>query len=283
MSYTAFISPVKTRPHPNADNLQLGLIKGNQVVIGKNIIDGQLMVYFPSDGQLSKEFCDEHDLIARFDPVTRKNINGGYFSDNRRVKTQKFRGEKSDGFAMPLDCLEFTGVDISTLVDGFEFDTINGIQICQKYYTPATRAQANNIPAKKKNVMFAEHVDTEQLDRNLDLIPEPSHIIITGKAHGCVDATTLIDTLEFGVVPIKYIFDNKIKCRVKSLDIKNNQICYNPIADWYFYPNDTDWYVLGLDDGTELIITGNNPVWLPLFNCYRKVENLQIGDVLTKD
>ena len=115
MTYLAFISPVKIRPHPNADNIQLGLIKGNQVVIGKEIIDQQLMVYFPSDGQLSEEFCNEHDLVAKFDPVTKKNINGGYFSNNLRVKTQKFRGEKSDGFAMPLNCLEFSGVDIEEI------------------------------------------------------------------------------------------------------------------------------------------------------------------------
>ena len=33
-----------------------------------------------------------------------------------------------------------------------------------------------------------------------------------------------------------------------------------------------------LEDGTKLTITGNNPVWLPTLNCYRRVDELKQGD-----
>jgi hypothetical protein len=40
------------------------------------------------------------------------------------------------------------------------------------------------------------------------------------------------------------------------------------------------WYEVELEDGQKIVITGNNPVWMADLDCYRKVENLKIGDVL---
>ena len=40
-----------------------------------------------------------------------------------------------------------------------------------------------------------------------------------------------------------------------------------------------DGRIIGqLEDGTKLTITGNNPVWLPTLNCYRRVDELKQGD-----
>lgn len=192
--YKAIIAKVTTKSHPNANNIQLGLIRGNQVVIGKDIKDGDLMVFFPSDGQLSEKFTDVHDLVTRMDENGKKA--GGYFAKNRRVRAQNFRGEKSDGFAMPVSCLAFTGIDLSLLTDGFEFDTVNGIQICQKYYTPATMKQMSNKALKKEIApFFKEHFETEQLTYKINEIPTASVIYISEKCHGTSHriTNTLVD------------------------------------------------------------------------------------------
>jgi hypothetical protein len=74
----------------------------------------QVGVYFPTDGQLSMEFCEQNGLLAVY--VDGVNVSGGYMdAEKRNVKTIKLRGEKSDGLFLPLTCLAYTGVDIDTI------------------------------------------------------------------------------------------------------------------------------------------------------------------------
>jgi hypothetical protein len=110
------------------------------------------------------------------------------FDNNRRVRAQRFRGEISDGFWVPLDHFKFAGTAI--LVDeGFEFDELGGIPICSKYINPATaRAASQNQGKKTKraktSVMFKEHFDTEQFGKNLHVFNDNQVIVITEKVHG---------------------------------------------------------------------------------------------------
>jgi hypothetical protein len=189
MTYKAIISAIKIKPFPNADRLNLGLIRGEQVVVGKDISDGQLMVYFPCDGQLSEQFCREHNLIGVWKDG--RKIDGGYFTESRRIKAQKFRGQRSDGFAVPLSYLSFTGIDLQTLHEGFEFDVLNGIEICRKYLTPATIRQQSLAASNKSNPMFPKHFDTDQwfsgkdkVQSQIDYYKNQVLIILTEKCHG---------------------------------------------------------------------------------------------------
>ena len=145
MIYEAKITKlVNVRPHPNADRLQLATVSGYQIVVGLENYEGQLGIFFPCDGQLSQEYAESNDLIERKDPVTGERA-GGYFSANRRVRSQRLRKEKSDGFWATLDTLAFTKVDPSSLTEGMVFDTLNGVPICNKYYTPAPPAMKRFI------------------------------------------------------------------------------------------------------------------------------------------
>lgn len=56
MAYNAIITTITTKPHPNADRIQLGLVLGNQVIVGLNVKDGDRGVYFPPDGIISGQF-----------------------------------------------------------------------------------------------------------------------------------------------------------------------------------------------------------------------------------
>lgn len=188
MSYKAIVTSLKNvRPHSNADRVQLATCHGNQVVIGLTSTEGELGIYFPSDGQLSPEFCKANNLYRDSD-LNSDHEKTGMFDTNRRVRAQKFRGEISDGFWVPLSNFDFLKSKIAW-DEGYEFDELNGIPICSKYINPATAKIARENQGKKTrtaktSIMFKEHFDTEHFGKNIHLF-EPEHtIIITEKLHG---------------------------------------------------------------------------------------------------
>jgi hypothetical protein len=146
------------------------------------------MLFFPTDGQLSSEFAEANNLIRRTDPTTGKPT-GGFFEENRRVRCQKFRGEKSDGYAVPLSYLAWTGGDITKLEEGEQIDTFHGKPICSKYENEATRAAKRgptppSAVKKPESTMFRRHFDTEQWRYNSNKVPENAVVILTEKLHG---------------------------------------------------------------------------------------------------
>lgn len=187
MSYTAIITRITTRPHPNADRLKLGTCHGNQVVVGLDTQDGALGLFFPTDGQLSHEYCLHNGLYSA-SARTRLGLPEGptgFFDHNRRVRAQRFRQVASDGLWMPLESLLWTGADPSVLKESNTLSEFGGYGICQKYYTPATRqALAGNTRQRREVKTFPKHVDTIQFRFVADQIPEDSVVWLTEKLHG---------------------------------------------------------------------------------------------------
>jgi hypothetical protein len=188
MSYKAIVTKLSNvRPHANADRVKLATCHGNQVVIGLNSDEGELGVYFPSDGQLSHEFCHHNNLYR--DGLQNADLEKtGMFDLNRRVRAQRFRGEISDGFWVPISNFDFLNVKINW-VEGTEFDELNGISICSKYINPATVKIARENAGKKTrtaktSVMFKEHFDTGHFGKNIHEYQRGQTIIITEKLHG---------------------------------------------------------------------------------------------------
>jgi RNA ligase (TIGR02306 family) len=187
--YKATVLRIKNvRPHPNADRVQLATCHGNQVVVGLEVEEGHMGVYFPCDGQLSHEFCHANNLYREASLNKFPDEKGGMFDSNRRVRAQKFRGEISDGFWVPLHQFGFiqvTGLD----VEGFEFDEWCGVHICNKYINPNTiKASQQNKNTKtrvaKTSVMFKEHFDTEHFGKYLHEFKDGEQITVTEKLHG---------------------------------------------------------------------------------------------------
>jgi hypothetical protein len=182
--YKAIISPIHVRPMPGADKLQIGSCCGYQVIVGLDVQQGEVGVFFEQGGVLSEEFCRVHDLVRR--KLEDGTAAGGFFEPNRRVKAIKMRGARSEGFWVPLSHLEYTGHDLSTLKAGDQFDSLNDHPICKKYVTPATerRARQNARIVRRDNKMFAKHTETEALRRAIQLIPTGALLWITEKLHG---------------------------------------------------------------------------------------------------
>lgn len=190
--YNAYVTTIKNvRKHPNADRLQLGECFGNTVCVNLDYTEGQVGIYFPTDGQLSIEFAEANNLLRKKDE-NGNNIGGYMDPDKRNVAAIRLRGEKSDGLFLPLTCLESFG-DISTLKIGDTINVFNGHEICKKYIprrNPSRRSGGysggNKTRKKKINIapLFMEHADTEQLAYNLSAFKPGDEIEITLKMHG---------------------------------------------------------------------------------------------------
>lgn len=202
MSYKALVCRISVRKIDGLDNLVLGTCRGYQVLVGKEVNEGELGLFFEQGGQLSEQFARANDLIRRKNPDGTRA--GGMFEENRRVKAIKIRGVRSEGFWTPLNSLNAAGIGSEefdpyrVLSDGDEIDSFNGVPICQKYETPATiRAAQGQGGGKSSNVRretrwFKKHKDTEDVRRNSHEIAPGSIITITEKLHGCVHYNTRI-------------------------------------------------------------------------------------------
>ena len=193
--YTGFVTTLKNvRNHPNADRMQLADCFGNTVCVSLEAFEGEVVLYFPVDGQLSVEYCAKNDLVRRKDE--NGNSCGGYLDpDKRNIRALKLRGEKSDGLTMPLESLAYTGVDIASLRIGDTITVVNGHDICQKYI-PKTKNRVhtgggNKVRKHKEPIapLFQEHADTEQLAYNLNAFKAGDEIEITLKMHGTSQRT----------------------------------------------------------------------------------------------
>jgi hypothetical protein len=172
------------RKHNNADRLQCATVLGNQIIVGMTNVEDELGIYFDSNLQLSEEFAKANDLVRRKDADG--NAAGGMFDLNRRVRTQKFRGEISDGFWIPISSLNFLKIKIA-LDEGTEFTELNGVPICNKYIVPGTKTHNQQMKKNriaKSSIMFREHFDTEHFGKHLQDIDFRDRIVVTEKLHG---------------------------------------------------------------------------------------------------
>lgn len=221
--HCGFIVKVENlRPHSNADRLQIATFFGNDTCVGLDVQQGDIGIYFPTDLQLSVEYCEANNLVRKKD-AEGNNIGGYMDPDKRNVKTIKLRGEKSDGIYMPISSLAYCG-DISTLSVGTHVDVFNGHEICCKYIprgnTKGPSGERNRKRKEKKIViapLFMEHADTEQLAYNLDAFKEGDQIEITLKMHGTSQRT--------GYLPVFKKYKRSIFDRIFKRE-------GTPIYDW---------------------------------------------------
>ncbi len=183
MSYSAIVCRARTRPHPNADRLQLADCNGYQCIVGKDVEDGQLGIVFPEGGILSEGFATANELTEDL---------GGHLKNDRRVRAMRLRGERSEGLWLELDSLERWQPTYSALVsEGQPVDCWgpDGDELCRKYVPPAVQKQlAVQKPKKVRKQAIPKHYDTPQLRNrsgwaNAGFDPT-ARLIWTEKLHG---------------------------------------------------------------------------------------------------
>jgi hypothetical protein len=207
MAYCAYITKIKNlRKHSNAERLLVGECFGNSTIVSTNTTENELGVYFPIDGKLCAEYCEENNLLRKKD-ADGNQIGGFLDPDKRKIQAIKLRGEMSDGLFMPLKSLDkFT--DTSALKEGDSITILNGLTICEKYIPRGSRRrQGSGTPGGKKNKkvdqtsfpLFMEHYDTSQLAYNKHVFREGDQCEITLKMHGTSQRTayTLKETKKY--------------------------------------------------------------------------------------
>lgn len=190
--YCAYVTELKgLRKHSNADKLMCVEVFGNNVIVDLSYKEGQRVVYFPSDGQLSEEFANDNSLVRRKDE--NGNNIGGYLDPNKRnITALKLRGEKSDGLVLPIEVLS-RYTDISKLKLGEQITVLNGHEICKKYIPKRNRRSSidgakkgskKELKESSEYLFFEQHKDTAQLAYNLNVFKEGDIVYITRKMHG---------------------------------------------------------------------------------------------------
>lgn len=196
--YCGYVTRLKNvRKHPNADRLVLADVFDSTVVVGANSQDGDIVIYFPCDGQLSAEYCEYNNLLRKKDE-NGNNIGGFLDPDKRNVKAIKLRGERSDGLVMPLSSLDYISKDLKDmLVVGDQITVLDGKEICRKYI-PRGKRTVNRAQTKKEKrkvnefPLFEEHRDTEQLDYNIAAFKPGDLVTLTLKMHGTSGRTAYL-------------------------------------------------------------------------------------------
>lgn len=185
-----------SRKHSNADRLLCWNVDYKNVITDLSYNNGEAVIYFPELSQINPELLSYlnlyNDKTLNQDPTV-----SGYFSHKGIVKTQNFRGEKSEGFVLKFNAFKqwLDTKDIGLfVVDTYinqEFDYIGEIQICNKYEPPVRNSGTQPSLGKKQKVsdilipnQFRFHVETSHLEKNLHNFSPESNVIITHKLHG---------------------------------------------------------------------------------------------------
>lgn len=278
-NYAAQIVELKTKHvHPNADRLSIWKIQGCNVITDNvNYAEGDIVVFFPVECQINKDFLSFLSLYR--DKTLNKTDSAGFFEPSSRVKALKLRNTPSEGFIVKLSSfVEFFGKIQYNIGD--VFDSVDNVQVCKKYIIK--EHNVNSSTRKERTIakhdivedQFRFHYDTEKLVNNEFALNQGDICVISSKWHGCVEANTIIHT-NLGDKTIKEIVDNKLDCKVLALNIYANELEYVDIDEYFFKENNGEWYEIELENGSKIKITGNNPVWLPDLQCYRRVDELQ--------
>ena len=190
MAYCGYVVRIGLlRKHENADRLQIATVFGNDVVVGLNVSVGDMMIYFPTDGQLSYDYALRTNLLREDKDGVKMD---GYLDPNKRnIRTIRLRGEKSDGLLVGLDSISYL-TDVSRFKAGDKIDVVNGELVCQKYIPPvkSVKTSTQKNTTKKKQApkdsfpFFKEHGDTSQLAYNLRDFKEGDIYTISLKLHG---------------------------------------------------------------------------------------------------
>lgn len=183
------------RPHPNADRLMVFSVDGNDVITSKDTPEGQVSIYFPLECQINHDYLVVNNeyrksLGLNADP----NHPGGFFEEKGRVKAVRLRGQKSEGYVVPVETVEpLVGGKYAFLANhvGEEFDTIGNVLLGKKYAVP--RKVSSNTPGQPKKKRFESklvdnqfrlHDSTSQLNKNMHRVQPEDIISVTWKLHG---------------------------------------------------------------------------------------------------
>lgn len=221
--YKAIVAKLTNlRPIEGKDRIQLATVLGYQLIVGKDAVEGSIGIYFQPNSQISEEYAQVNDIIKRKDGDG--NPAGGMFESNRKVRSIKLGGEKSEGYFAPLSSLEYTRYNLSKLKEGDMFDTLNDKEICRKYVVRRNPAslRSHQKPLRRCLPSFPEHVDTDSYKYKSHLINNGDLVTITAKLHGTSHRYGHVAE----VIELKHNWFNKLLIKLGA-SIPKEQVVHN--------------------------------------------------------
>jgi hypothetical protein len=277
--------------HPNADSLSITQIYGQNVIFRTGTYqEGDLAVFLPPDSVLPSN--PEHPLLK----------DNPHLKPGHRVDAVRLRGIFSNGFTVPAHVL-FTPEELKDIPIGTHVAERIGVT----KYVDQGDALSTGGENERDPGFLPCYTDIEGWAkyRNQGILNPGDDVIITEKIHGCVDANTILETLENGPMSIQEIVSRQLPVHVKSTNLSivspsmvgtlfdDTMINFSsettPVAeyklvlDWSELPSIDNWFEIELSNGKTLKITGNHEVWLPKLRCWRRVDELTTEDEFLVD
>ena len=187
-------------PIEGADKIVRVDMFGETIITQKTNKEGELGILFDMETCLSHEYSSKNNMY-RHSQLNVDESEVGYLEDDRRIRPIKLKGVKVSGLWMPLSSLEFRSTDTGKYpLVGFEVDSFDGVPLCEKYVSKATKSAMNSGGGKKVSYnavpTFKEHIDTEQWARNKHVVKNGSYVILTEKLHGTSGRAAYLPTLQ---------------------------------------------------------------------------------------
>jgi RNA ligase (TIGR02306 family) len=170
------------KPHPDADRLEIAIIKGTTVCVQKGTFSvGQLVFFFPPDILIPETWAD-HFQVKNY--LKHAMLDGK--KQQCRVAATRLRGQPSYGFVAPIESVvseqPFQAGDNATVF----FDA-------EKYVPPQRPGSGE---AEKEHPAFHKYTSIENFYRYPDAIADGTPVRITEKIHGTNSRVGLVAVLD---------------------------------------------------------------------------------------
>lgn len=224
-------------PHPNADRLEVAVIKGWRTIVQKGKFTvGDLVVFIPPDAILKKEI-HEHLGITKYCAELPKKADGTRPSE-RRVKAARLRGEPSYGTVMTLwDLAHFDSrsqfTDDDTLLVCPEYNEgldVTALLEITKWQPPMKSTQGDQ---EKDHPQFVKYTDIEHFKNHRRIFEVGEGVVVMSKLHGTNCRLGYIYDEDDDGNAAWQLAAGSHKTRRKQFDAKGNECLYWKPFLWY--------------------------------------------------
>lgn len=230
------------KKHPNADKLDLAIVKGWQCIVGRGQhISGELVVFCPPDSIIPDNLIEKYKLE--------------FLKKNGKVGTIKLRGEVSQGLILeipkPLGSSWKEGLDVSTILGIRKWESperpVQGKKETIKDYWLKYREGKMSLrrlikksfyyikenyftPKRRRNPLFSEYTDIENIKNFNKIFEEGEEVVITEKIHGS----------NFRAANLPYFYKSKL---IQQIFPKKYSFIYGSrTVEKTFAKNSGGWY-----------------------------------------
>lgn len=255
------------RPIPDADAIETAVIGGWTVVIkcGEFTV-GDLAVYCEIDSWIPNHLAPF--LSKGQEPREFEGIKG------ERLRTVRLKKQLSQGLLLPMSCLTNFGADLS---EGDDVAETLGIVKWEATLSAQLAGDAVGLfPSwiQKTDQERIQNLTSELAEwKKQDITWE-----VTEKLDGCLVEGTQISTPGGNIAVENINVGDKIISFNHDTSLEEESI----VTGVLHREVESAWYEIETDDGSVLTVTANHPVFVTGINCYRRADQLKIGDNLTK-